>query len=393
MPVLRDILRAKGRSAVTVAGVAVGVFMVVLMGAMAENSNRQLESVDSFRTGTVVVAAEGASVNVFTAQTHSWIPRLLSAETLSQIEAVDGVGEAWPRVALQLDPKAFWMGVPTTIVGGYPRSRLVEQTTLASGHHPAADEEGVVTLGADVARQLDAEVGDMVELRGRAFEVAGILEQESVTMLDQSAFVSLAEARSLFVNSLEQMYRAELGDVSPITSVEVVADTGVDADELAERIGREVPGVIAFGPEKLKSESAGTSATYDSLAMSMGIIALVAGGLSVVNTMVVSATERTREVGIKRALGASANRIMRDVLWESAVLGTLGGALGVAAGSVGVLLADATLSASTGMGMFTLTPRLLLFAVAFATVIGLIGGAYPARYAAKLDPIDALAHR
>lgn len=367
--------------------------MVVLMGAMSENSSRQLASVDTYRSGTVVVAAEGASVNAFTAQTHSWIPRLLSSDSLARIEAVDGVREASPRVALQLDPKAFWMGVPTTIVGGYPRTRLEEQTTLAAGRYATAGEDGVVLLGVDVARQLDAGVGDTVELRGRRFEVVGTLEQESVTMLDQSAFVSLAEARTLFADSLEEMYRAELGDTPAITSVEVVAEDGEDADDLARRIEAEVGGVIAYGPEKLKSESAGTSATYSSLAMSMGIISLVAGGLAVVNTMVVSATERTREVGIKRALGASTGRIMREVLWESAVLGVLGGVLGAALGSLGVILADAALSASTGMGMFTLTPRLLLGAVAFATAIGLIGGAYPARYAAQLDPIDALAHR
>lgn len=393
MPVLRDVFRAKGRSAATIFGVAVGVFMVVMMGALAENSSRQIESVDASRSGTVVVAAEGASVNAFTTQTHSWIPRLLSTDSLPEIEAVEGVREASPRVALQLDPKAFWMGVPTTIVGGYTSSRLEEQTTLSAGRYPTSGERGVVLLGADVARQLDAGAGDTVELRGRPFEVVGMLEQESITILDQSAFVSLAEARTLFADSLEQMYRDELGAAPVITSVEVLAEEGVDADELALRIEREVDGVIAYGPDRLKSESAGTSATYSSLAMSMGIIALVAGGLAVVNTMVVSATERTREVGIKRALGASTGRIMRDVLRESAVLGVLGGSLGAAAGSAGVILADAVLSASTGMGMFTLTPRLVFFAIGFATVIGLIGGAYPARYAARLDPVDALAHR
>lgn len=392
MPVLRDIFRAKGRSSLTIFGVAVGVFLVVLMGAMAENSNMQLESVDTYRSGTVIVAAEGASVNAFTPQTHSWIPRLLDAEVADELADVPGVREVWPRVALQLDQKAFWMGVPTAIVGGYSRARLEEQTTLAEGRYATADEAGAVTLGAEVARQLDAGVGDTISLRGSPFTVVGVLEQESVTMLDQSAFVSLAEARTLFLGSLEGMYRDELGEAPVMTSIEVVAEDGVDADELAERIANEVDGVIAFGPEKLKAESAGTSATYGSLAMSMAVIALFAGGFSVVNTMVLSATERTREVGIKRSLGASAGRITRDVLWESAVLGVLGGLIGAAAGSVGVLVADAVLSASTGMGMFSLTPRLLVVAVVFAVTIGLLGGVYPARYAARLDPVDALAH-
>ncbi|MDO8847464.1 MAG: ABC transporter permease [Coriobacteriia bacterium] len=392
MPVLRDIFRAKGRSVLTIAGVAVGVFLIVLIGAMAENSNRQLESIEDFRAGTVTVAAEGASVNAFSFQTHSWVPRMLPPDALEELRDVPGVREVFPRVALQLDPRAFWLGVPTTIVGGCSSDWLAQQATLAAGRFAAEGERGVAVFGADVATQLDASVGDSVRLRSGDFTVVGILDRASVTMLDQSAFVALDDARTLFVESFDDIYHEQLSGEPVVLSAEVVAADGVDPDELASRIVREVDGVIALGPEKLKRESSGTAATYDSLVMSMGVIALFAGGLSVINTMIISATERTREVGVKRALGASTGRIMRDVLWESAVIGVLGGLLGAATGSLGVWAADAALSASTGMGMFTLTPRLLLFAVAFACAIGVVGGLYPARYAARLDPIDALAH-
>lgn len=392
MGVFRDIFRAKGRSVLTIVGVAVGVFLIVLMGAMAENSNRQLASIEDFRAGTVTVAAEGASVNAFSYQTHSWVPRVLPTGTLERLEDIEGVVEVSPRVALQLDPRAFWLGVPTTIVGGHSPERLAEQSTLAEGRFAREGECSVVVLGADVATQLDARAGDTVRLRSKDFTVIGVLERASVTAVDQSAFVAIDDARALFVDSFDEMYRELLSDEPVVLSAEVIADAGVDPDELAGRIAREVDGVIALGPEKLKRESAGTAATYDSLVMSMGVIALFAGGLSVVNTMIVSATERTREVGVKRALGASAGRITRDVLWESAVIGVLGGIVGAAVGSLGVLVADAALAASTGMGMFTLTPRLVLFAIAFACVTGIVGGLYPARYAARLDPIDALAH-
>lgn len=392
MPVLRDIFRAKGRPALTIVGVAVGVFMIVLIGAMAENSNRQLESIEDFRAGTVTVAAEGASVNAFSYQTHSWVPRMLPPGALEELRDVPGVRDVSPRVALQLDPQAFWLGVPTTIVGGCSSERLAQQATLAAGRFAADGERGVAVFGADVATQLDAEVGQSVRLRNADFTVIGILDRASITMLDQSAFVAIDDARTLFTESFDEIYREQLSGAPVVLSAEVIADDDVDPDQLAETIAREVDGVIALGPERLQRESSGTAATYDSLMMAMGVIALFAGGLSVVNTMIVSATERTREVGVKRALGASTGRIMRDVLWESAVIGVIGGIVGAAVGSLGVVAADAALAASTGMGMFTLTPRLLLFAVAFACAIGIIGGLYPARYAALLDPIDALAH-
>ena len=392
MPVLRDIFRAKGRPVLTIVGVAVGVFLIVLIGAMAENSNRQLESIEDFRADTVTVAAEGASVNAFSYQTHSWVPRMLPPDALEELQDVPGVRDVSARVALQLDPRAFWLGVPTTIVGGCSSDRLAQQATLTSGRFAAEGERGVVVFGADVAKQFDASVGESVRMRNSDFMVIGVLDRASVTMLDQSAFVALDDARRLFVESFDQIYHEEMSGEPVVLSAEVIAAEGVDPDELAARIAREVDGVIALGPEKLKRESSGTASTYDSLVISMGVIALFAGGLSVVNTMIVSATERTREVGVKRALGASTGRIMREVLWESAVIGVLGGIVGVAVGSLGVLAADAALAASTGMGMFTLTPRLLLFAVAFACAIGVVGGLYPARYAARLDPIDALAH-
>ena len=124
----------------------------------------------------MTVAAEGASVNAFSYQTHSWVPRMLPPDALEELRDVPGVRGVFPRVALQLDPRAFWLGVPTTIVGGCSSDWLAQQATLAAGRFAAEGERGVAVFGADVATQLDARVGDSVQLRSGDFTVVGILD-------------------------------------------------------------------------------------------------------------------------------------------------------------------------------------------------------------------------
>ena len=126
---------------------------------------------------------------------------------------------------------------------------------------------------------------------------------------------------------------------------------------------------------------------------SVGAVALLVGGLTVVNTMLVAIAERTHEVGTKRALGASAGRIARDVLIEALVIALLGGLLGLAVGAVVITAMNGAVTAQTGMGLFLVTGRLAVGATLFAAVLGTLAGLYPAWYAARIDPIQALAHR
>ena len=113
------------------------------------------------------------------------------------------------------------------------------------------------------------------------------------------------------------------------------------------------------------------------------------GGLSVINTMAMSVTERTREIGIKRAIGGSRRRIIRDLVAEAGVIGVIGGVLGLALGAIVVLLANEA-GRSSGTVLFDLTPGTALCAVAFSTILGMIAGIVPAWSAARLDPVQAL---
>jgi len=121
------------------------------------------------------------------------------------------------------------------------------------------------------------------------------------------------------------------------------------------------------------------------------LAAAVVGGFATVNTMIMSVAERTREIGIKKAVGASDGQLIREFLLESALIGLLGGAIGVAIGKVATIFINEFTKANVaGLSIFDLTPRLALLALAFATVIGGVAGLIPAVTAARMNVVNAL---
>ena len=127
----------------------------------------------------------------------------------------------------------------------------------------------------------------------------------------------------------------------------------------------------------------------NSILVGIALISLVVGGLSVINTMAMSVAERTREIGIKRAIGGGRLRIVRELVTESALIGFLGGAIGLALGAALVTVVNEAGRAS-GTVLFELTTGTAITAVAFSTVLGALAGLMPALHAARLDPVTAL---
>jgi len=115
----------------------------------------------------------------------------------------------------------------------------------------------------------------------------------------------------------------------------------------------------------------------------------VVGGLSVINTMAMSVAERTREIGIKRAIGGSRGRIIRELVLEAAVIGFIGGLIGLGLGALVVVIGN-EVGRDSGTVLFDLTPGTAIFAVAFSTILGILAGIIPAWSAARLDPVEAL---
>jgi putative ABC transport system permease protein len=278
-------------------------------------------------------------------------------------------------------------------VPGADQGRETFVLRYAQGRELTLADEGrdVVVLGSDIARKYDKQVGDTMLLKGQPFEVVGILEP-TLTAPDQAASVPLLAAQRLFVATLPPIVRSTLIASDLVTTMTVYPKPGVDPEVLADRIEAQVPSVTAMTGKDFDQQIGAATAILNSILVGIALISLLVGGLSVVNTMAMSIAERTREIGIKRAIGGSRSRIVRELVTESALIGLLGGFIGLLLGAIFVLLVNEA-GRSSGTVLFELTAGTALTALAFATGLGAIAGFFPALHAARLDPVAALRYQ
>jgi putative ABC transport system permease protein len=128
---------------------------------------------------------------------------------------------------------------------------------------------------------------------------------------------------------------------------------------------------------------------FIAIAISSAVIAVIVGGLSILNTMMMSVSERTKEIGLKKAIGASNSDILKEFIVEAGIIGTIGGIAGLAFGWLTIDLMNRTVF-SRGIFVFDITPRLVVLVFIFAVALGILAGLFPAWTASKRKPIDAL---
>jgi putative ABC transport system permease protein len=353
---------------------------------MANKIDALVAGGSEFYQGKVTVSATGGQMALGS-------PMALS--TAGRIAILPSVDVVVPGVSLLMsdDTSAMSMGIPQMIVGqvaGADRGRETFPISIASGRGltPADEGTNVTVLGSDLARQHETKVGDTVTLRGETFTVVGI-EAPTLTAPDTTAAVPLAAAQRLYVRSLPALVSSRLDPATTINGLIVYPRPGVDPETVAADIHAAAPDLATTTPADFDRQIGSATAILDSILIGIALISLLVGGLSVVNTMAMSIAERTREIGIKRAIGGSRTRIVRELVTESAFIGFLGGAAGLVLGTALVIAANEA-GRSSGTILFQLTPATALTAIGFATILGAIAGFVPALHAARLDPVAAL---
>jgi putative ABC transport system permease protein len=264
----------------------------------------------------------------------------------------------------------------------------LKDTKLTDGRFLAVGDGYRTVLGSSVAREFNLNAGDEIQIKSkrvqrassithaRNFTVVGIMEYTG-SFFDNGVMIPLNIAQKFY----------DRGDT--VSFILAVPDQGVDAEDLSKRIELNVEKIKTFSPEQLRKQIEQSLVVFSLITISAAVLAALIGGLSVMNTMLMSVSERTKEFGLMKALGAETRDILFMTMGESAIMGVLGGICGILGGGALVYYLNDFL-ASRGTILFSVTPKLLVISIVFSTLLGVISGLYPAYRAAKMSPMEAL---
>jgi putative ABC transport system permease protein len=386
MRLLRNLSRRKLRTGLTIAGITIGIWALVVFSAMANK-------IDALASGGARYYADKVLVSDGTVSGFGMPMPLAAGE---QIAALDGAGVVVPSVTLLADTIQSGVSMGGTQILGTPagadQGREQFLVGLTEGRELTSADEGtdVAVIGSAVARQSNLRAGDTIELRGRPFTIVGVREP-TLTAPDTTISVPFSTSQQLLHDDLPPIVRDQVEAADLVSQFIVYPAPGADVEALARDIEANVDHTEAMTGAEFDATVGSSLAVFNAVVVGIGLISLVVGGLSIVNTMAMAVAERTREIGIRRAIGARRLRIVREIVTEAALIGLVGGLLGLGLGSVVVTLANEAGRAS-GTILFELTPDTSAFAVGFAMILGMAAGLIPAWTAARLDPVEALRH-
>ena len=390
---LRAIRRHVLRSALTVLGIVIGVAAVIIMVTLGAGATRQVtQSIASLGSNVLVVMpGQRGGPGMSTA-----VPfRLADAQAIErEVASVSAVAPIVNRGVIAVAGNESWS---TTVTGTVNELFAIRRWTVAAGRLFTEGEaragKPVCVIGATVKQRLfgaqDA-VGSSIRLTKLTCEVIGVLEAKGQSVMG-------ADQDDVIVLPLRTVQRRVTGS-QDIGIIQVAAREGTST----QRAQREIAAVMRerrhIGPAEeddfrvtdmtqITTMLTGTTELLTTLLSAVAAVSLLVGGIGIMNIMLVSVTERTREIGIRLAIGATSREVLLQFLVEAVVLASFGGLIGI----VLALVASYFLASMMGVP-FVLELVVVLVAFGFSAAVGMVFGYFPARRASRLNPIDALRH-
>jgi putative ABC transport system permease protein len=396
---LRALLRNKLRSFLTTLGIIIGVAAVIAMVAIGEGAKAKVEEAFAGMGTNLLIVMPGSTTSGGSRGGFGSQPTLTWDDLKAIQTEVSTVRSAAPVLRTTTQVLSEDQNWTTQVQGTTPEYFDVRNWPVSSGVGiTAADaEQGtkVVVLGQTVVKQLfgaNADpIGQTVRIKSTPFEVVGVLQTKGQSPMgqdyDDGVYVPVKTFQTRIQTSLQKFLNGVIfiGATSPADTARAETQvTNLLRDRHHIGPGQDDDFSLRNLTEIASAQQEGTR-TLTTLLASIAAVSLLVGGIGIMNIMLVSVTERTREIGVRMAVGAKPHHILSQFLIEALTLATMGGLLGVALG----IGAGTQLSARFGWPMLV-RPDIVVVSVVFSALVGVGFGLYPARKASRLDPIDAL---
>ena len=391
----RSILKNKMRTLLTMLGIIIGVAAVIVMVAVGEGAQSEIQDRISNLGTNLIVITPGATSPSGVSQGAGSFNRLTIADAEKLRREGTQIASVSPVIFTRTQVVGGQGNWRTSINGVDTDYQAIRDWTVSSGSFfSAADVRSirkVAVVGKTVADVLfpDADpVGQQLQIRSVPFQIIGVLAKKGQTAqgTDQDDVV-------LAPYTTVQSRLAGRQFIGQILATTPSPDDIASAQDECRAIVRESHGLAEWEDDDftvrnqtdLAEAAQGTTRVMTVLLAAIASVSLLVGGIGIMNIMLVSVTERTREIGIRMALGARGADVMTQFLVESIVMSLIGGAIGIAAGVGGAELLGRLTGWST-----VVAPRTVAVALGFSAAVGIFFGFYPARKAARLNPIEAL---
>ncbi|MGL4670499.1 MAG: ABC transporter permease [Methanobacteriaceae archaeon] len=364
--IFKNPFRNKSRAILAIVGIAIGIATIVALGGITEGLKVSVE--DTLKAG----GADFTIVSNTSQAGGGFTKAEINQSYIDKINAVDGVKSA---VGIVMGNFMIDQSNMLTVIGMDNTDFELAKITITSGKEYSSNGTELM-LGKIASESLNKTVGDEITINDKTFKVTGIYETGDVNQ-DNGAYTSIANTQDL----------VDAEDKISMIYVKIENNANVDTvtADIEAKYGEDLTTVSSI--EDLGSIASGLD-MIDTASWAISLLAIVIGGIGVINTMIMSVFERTREIGVLKAVGWKNRRILGMILGESLVLTIVAGIVGSVVGAVGIYGICVFLLDGAIMPIFAVETFAKAFAVAIS--VGLIGGFYPAWRASKLPPTEAL---